>query len=354
MDRGRQEDAGTVTVNDVALAARVSRQTVSNVLNAPQRVTPATRRRVQAAITALGYQPNRAAQALRAHASRLIGYRIRPIRPEALAVILDRFLHAFAEAAREVDHHLLLFAADDADEVTACGRLYSGGAVDGFVLLDLDYDDPRPAQLARLGAPFASFGRTGDDYPWVDVDNAAGTELATEHLVASGHRRIGFVGVPAGDRIGDDRAAGWRRAMDRHRLSTTGLDRRTTDHLDEGAAATAELLAAEAPTAIVAATDVFAVGAQRAAQRHGLRLGQDLAVTGFDDTPTAAVLGLTSVRQPVESAARAMMALLLPLLRGAPDDPPPETGAASGRVLLAPELVVRDSSRSRPGTDAER
>lgn len=340
MDRTRR-GSGPVTVHDVAVAAGVSRQTVSNVLNAPERVNPATRDRVRAAIESLGYQPNRAAQALRAHASRLIGYRIRPNRPDALVAILDRFLHAFSEAARAVDHHLLLFAADDADEVAACGRLLSGGAVDGFVLLDIDYRDPRPAAIAALGAPFASFGRTTDAYPWVDVDNAAGTEAATAHLIAAGHQRIGFVGVPAGDRIGDDRHAGWHRAMSAHGLDP-GRIRRVPDSIAAGDRAAAELLAGPVPpTAIVAATDVFAVGAWRAVERRGLRPGRDVAITGFDDTPTADVLGLTSVRQPVEEVARAMMAVLLPQLPGAPADVAP--APAAGR-LLAPELVVRSST----------
>ncbi|MEV0841558.1 substrate-binding domain-containing protein [Actinocatenispora sera] len=331
---------GPVTVHDVAVAAGVSRQTVSNVVNAPERVSPATRQRVQAVIDELGYQPNRAARALRAHASRLIGYRIRPNRPDALAAILDRFLHAFAEAARDLDHHLLLFAAAEADEVAACDRLLRSGAVDGFVLTDLDYRDRRPAAMAALDAPFASFGRTGDEFVWVDVDNAAGTERATEHLVAAGHRRIGYVGVPAGDRIGDDRESGWRTAMRRHGLDE-GFARHAADSIEAGAQAGGELLdTADPPTAIVAATDVFAVGVLRAAGQRGLRVGPDLAVCGFDDTPTADVLGLTSVRQPVEEVARAMMAVLAPRLPGAPADLPRPPATR----LFVPELVVRGST----------
>jgi LacI family transcriptional regulator len=219
--------------------------------------------------------------------------------------------------------------------------LFQGGAVDGFVLLDIDYADPRPAAIAALGAPFASFGRTADEYPWVDVDNAAGTEQATEHLIAAGHERIAFIGVPDGDRIGDDRAAGWLRVMAAHRLDTT-LTRRVDDSIDAGEHAGAELLdAPEPPTAIVAATDVFAVGTWRAAEKRGRRPGRDLAITGFDDTPTADVLGLTSVRQPVEEVARSMMAVLLPQLPGAPPDVPP--APTPGR-LLPPELIVRASS----------
>ncbi len=336
---------GAPTVHDVAVAAGVSRQTVSNVLNAPGRVNPVTRDRVRAAIETLGYQPNRAAQALRANASRLVGYRIRPNRPDALAAILDRFLHAFSEAARQVDHHLLLFAADDPDEVATCRRLFHSGAVDGFVLLDIGYQDPRPAAIAALGAPFASFGRTDDDFHWVDVDNTSGTAQATEHLIASGHRRIGYIGVPSGDRIGDDRAAGWYRTMNRHGLAVAGLDERAADDIDTGARAAEALLAApEAPTAVVASTDVFAVGVLRAAQYRGLAVGRDLAVTGFDDTPTAAVLGLTSVRQPVEAVARAMTSVLVPRLRSAPAGTGATADERPGGQLLLPELVIRSSS----------
>jgi len=335
------------TVADVAAAAGVSRQTVSNVLNAPQRVRPETRERVEEAISALGYQPNRAARALRVQASRLIGYRIEPERSESLASIHDRFLHALAEAGREADHHLLLFTADDhEDELAACARLYRTAGVDGFVLYGLDHGDPRPQALLRLGAPFAAFGRSDfdSDHPWVDVDGAAGTAAAVDHLVARGHRRIAFLGWPEGSQVGDHRAAGWRSALDKHGLlaGATHLEVRGEDSVAGGAALAGYLLDRDAaPTAIVAVSDTLAVGVMHTARARGLAVGPDLAVVGFDDTPTARVMELSSVRQPIEAVGRAVIRALLEYLPSGPGNPDPDH--STGR-LLGPTLVVRASS----------
>jgi LacI family transcriptional regulator len=321
------------TVEDVALAAGVSRQTVSNVLNAPQRVRPETRARVEAAIEQLAYRPNRVAQSLRAATSRMIGYRIEPMHPHALGSMHDRFLHALAEAGRAADHHLLLFTADGAsDEVANVIALHRAGAIDGVVLYGIQFDDPRPPGLREARIPFAAFGRTGADagHPWVDIDNAAGTSAAVEHLVAGGHRRIAFLGYPPGVAVGDRRAEGWRTTLDKHGLldGSRDLDLRGEDSLATGSRLAEALLDRPTPpTAVVAATDTLAAGVLRTVrQRHA-----QLAVVGFDDTPTAGALDLSSVRQPIEAVGHAMIRALL------------GGGEPTGQ-LLAPELIVRASS----------
>ncbi|MQA26321.1 MAG: LacI family DNA-binding transcriptional regulator [Micromonosporaceae bacterium] len=337
-----------VTLDDVATHAGVSRQTVSNVLNAPHRVREGTRERVEAAIARLGYQPNRAARALRAQASRMIGYRIEPVHEESLASIHDRFLHALADAGREADHHLLLFTADDpAGELAACARLFRTGGVDGFVLYGIDHGDARPAALLKVGAPFAVFGRTDSDsgHCWADVDNVAGVADAVDHLIERGHRRVGFVGWPEGSGVGDRRAEGWRAALEEHGLlaDCQRLDAQTHDTIAAGAAAGAKLLdLSDPPTAIVTVTDTLAVGVMRAAQGRGRVIGEDLAVVGFDDTPTARVLGLSSVRQPIEEVGRVIVEMLLARLPGVPHQP--QTAAGPEGRLLRPSLVARGSS----------
>lgn len=317
------------------------------MVNAPHRVRPETRTRVEEAIAALGYQPNRAARALRVAASRLIGYRIEPVHDESMANIHDRFLHALADAGREADHHLLLFTADDAeDELAACARLFRTGGVDGFVIYGIDHGDRRPSALLRLGAPFAAFGRSDHDadHPWVDVDNAAGTAAAVAHLVARGHRRIAFLGWPEGSTVGDRRAEGWRTALDKHGLlaDAHALDVRSEDSVGAGAALTAYLVDRERPpTALVAASDTLAIGAVQTARARGLVVGRDVAIVGFDDTPTARALDLSSVRQPIEAVGRATMRALLDRLPGA--HPAADAREPNGR-LLDPTLVVRASS----------
>jgi DNA-binding LacI/PurR family transcriptional regulator len=330
--------AGAPTASDVAKAAGVSRQTVANVIHTPHRVRPETRQRVERFISELGYQPNRAAQALRFNASRTIGYRIEPLIQGALASIHDRFLHALAEAGREADRHFLVYAArDPAAEIAAAERLHRSGSADAFVLYDVMADDPRPAALLGLGIPFVTFGRTEDGaddlYPWFDIDNIAGIRAVVDHLVQRGHRRVAFVGWPEGTTIGDRRARGWRAAIERHGLlaECAALDARCEDSVAAAAEQAFHLLnLREPPTAFVTATDTLAVGVLRACQRWGLEVGRDVAIVGFDDTPTAAALELSSVRQPIELVGQRIMATLI--------------GAESGGELLEPQLVIRSSS----------
>lgn len=335
--RGRKAPASP-TASDVAKVAGVSRQTVANVLHAPHRVRPETRRDVERIIAELGYRPNRAAQALKFQASRTIGYRIEPVAPGALASIHDRFLHALAEAGREADRHFLVYTAKDAaDEVAAAERLFRSGSADAFVLYDVAVDDPRPAALHDRDVPFATFGHTGTPadagHPWIDVDNVAGMGMAVDHLVHRGHRRIAFVGWPAGLTIGDRRAHGWQAAIERHGLlGVCGpLEARSADSAASAAESALGLLGRrEPPTAFVTATDTLAVGVMRGCQRWGLEVGRDVAVVGFDDSPTAAALELSSVRQPIEAVGRGLIAALL--------------GAPGAGTLLPPELIVRSSS----------
>lgn len=329
------------TQTDVARVAGVSGQTVSNVLRAPERVRPATRARVEQAIAELGYRPNRLAQALRESASRMIGYRIEPLAPGALASIHDRFLHALAEAGGAADHHLVLFAAkDDISEAEAATRMHRAGAADSFVLYDITAEDPRPGALLAAGVPFVAFGRTAEGtegYPWVDVDNVAGIGSAVDHLVHRGHSRIAFIGWPAGQNVGDRRADGFRQAIERHGLTSgPGLETRCEDSVPVAAQAAFHLLEQpDPPTAFVTATDTLAVGVVSAVHRWGLEVGRDVAIVGFDDTPTAAALDLSSIRQPIELVGRRVMAALLD-----PDALPAD------QRLLDPQLVIRGSSAS--------
>ncbi|WP_229841041.1 LacI family DNA-binding transcriptional regulator [Streptomyces brasiliensis] len=347
--------AQSVTISDVAEAAGVSRQTVSNVLNAPDRVRAETRERVTRAIADLGYHPNHMARSLRASSPRMIGCRILPVHAETVAAIQDRFLHALAEAGQECGHHVLLFtAADAAAESEWCTVLWRTGAVSGVVLYDITPDDPRPERLTAAGVPFTAFGRTAADterYSWADVDNAAGTASAVDHLVAAGHRRIGFLGWPEGSSVGDARAHGWLMAMDRHGLlaGSHRLDIRGDDTTTSGTRLMKELLDRPGPpTAVVAATDTLAVGALHTVRDRGLEPGRDVAVVGFDDSPAAAALGLSSVRQPIEEVGRLVMAEVLRLTDRTlgPNGEPP---AEPLHRLLAPELVVRASSAPPQG-----
>ncbi|MFU8850552.1 LacI family DNA-binding transcriptional regulator [Micromonospora sp. SL1-18] len=325
-----------VTIATVARQAQVSRQTVSNVLNAPHIVREETRRRVQEAINALGYRANQAARQMRTGRSRLFAVRIEPTRDGINGSVLDRFLHGLTETADAAGYRVMLYTATDVDhEIATYDDLLSAYDLDGFVLTGTDHGDPRTAWLARREVPFVTFGRPWDDpdsHPWVDVDGAAGTAQATRRLLDAGHRRIAFIGWPAGSGVGDDRRAGWRTTMAAAGLDGAAPYRETEDGIDQGEREMRHLLAAdEPPTAVVCVSDSLALGALRAVRDTAV----PVAVTGFDDTPVAAAIGLTSVSQPLAAAAGRCVELLTGLLDGQPTDP---------HVLLSPTLVLRHTA----------
>lgn len=338
-----REVAGPVqkrpTLVTVAQAAGVSRQTVSNVLNAPARVQPQTRDRVQAVINDLRYRPSQAARQLRTQRSRTLGLRMEDQSDGINGAVLDQFLHAVVAGAQTAGYRVLLYVSDDdAGETRTHAELLDTAQVDAFILTSTHHGDPRTEWLAERGVPFSVFGRPWGEptpvHPWVDIDGAAGTRAATEHLLAAGHRRIAFIGWPAGSGVGDDRRSGWRQAIAAAGLPRAEADERgCADSVEGGQSAAQRLLAgADAPTALVCASDSLALGALPVARAAGC------AVIGFDDTPVAAAIGLTTVRQPLVQAAQAALRHVLDGIE------------ASGRPpqvdLLIPELVVRASSRS--------
>lgn len=329
-----------MTISQVATAAGVSRQTVSNVLNAPERVAPGTAERVRQAIDRLGYRPNRAARNLRERASRCIGFRINSL--AGVSNLLDRFLHPLVEAAESADYHVLLFTPIAvADEMAAYHDLIRTGTVDGFVLADVGPGDRRLPWLAERGIPFVCFGRPWEQedggFTWVDVDGAYGLGQTVEMLASRGHRRIAYLGWPDGTGFGCERRKGWEAAMDRLGLEAADeLVATSTEDVSAAAEQARRLLALrDPPTAFACGSDTHAVGARFAG-------GTDpegrpcVEVVGYDDSPAASLMSppMSSVRQPLAEVTRNIVGLLASRIQH-PDAP------AEG-VLLRPELVVRE------------
>jgi DNA-binding LacI/PurR family transcriptional regulator len=330
------------TLADVAELAGVSRQTVSNAVNNPDLLRTDTLARVQDAIEALGYSPNRAARNLRTRASHLIGMRIGPAQEGTANATMDRFVHSLVETSREAGYHVLLFAGDGEDPLAGYDDLLRSTAVDAFVVTDTYLGNPQAVWLEQRRAPFVAFGRPWDHpdarHPWVDVDGAAGTDLATSHLLDRGHQRVAWIGWRKDSRIGEDRRAGWSRALHSRGLPTSGLASRVEDTVASGREASAVLLDEAQPTAFVCASDTLAMGVLHTLRDRGLTAGREMSVVGFDDSQVAQVVppGLTSVRQPLEDVAVEIVKALEGLLAH------PPTVAAS--TLLVPSLALRGSS----------
>ena len=202
------------TLASLAAELGVSRQTISNVINSPDRVKPATLERVRAAIEAAGYRPSAAARQLRTRRSMNLGMRLMPATDGINGSILDRFLHALTESAQDAGYRLTLFCADShEDEVLQYGELLNVAGIDAFILTSSSRNDVRTKWLQDNGTPFAVFGRPwetapGDDaarHPWVDIDGAAGTAEAVTMLTGQGHTHIAFLGWQDGGPVGEDR-----------------------------------------------------------------------------------------------------------------------------------------------------
>jgi DNA-binding LacI/PurR family transcriptional regulator len=325
------------TLGSVAALAGVSKQTVSNVINSPNIVREETANKVLAAIDELEYRPHRAAAQLRTRRSRVLGLRVQDRFADA---VFDRFLHALTTASGALDYRIMLYtAADDDAEIRAYDELFDRWDIDGFVLTGTHAGDERAAYLESLGVPFVSFGRPWDEsghHAWVDVDGASGTRRATEHLIANGHRRIGFLGWPDSSGVGVDRLSGWSTAIAAAGLPMLEPSRAINDAA-HGRSAAATLLERGQPTAIVCASDVLALGAISEIASRGMKIGEEIAVIGFDDTDISEVSGLSSLAQPLSDVAAHVARLIAALL----EDP---SAGAQYQVLLPPNLIVRSSS----------
>jgi DNA-binding LacI/PurR family transcriptional regulator len=338
-----------VTLKEVARHAGVSYQTVSKVINHQTQVSKETERRIWESVHTLGYRPNLIARSLRSQRSNMIGYSWEHTPPDQANPILDRFLQSMATAAENAHYHLLAFPHRPGNAwINAYQELIDTNRVDGFVLSSVEFDDRRVQFLKEREFPFVAFGRSNSDwdFAYVDVDGGAGMRMVAEHLIQQGHRRFGVLAWPEGSRVGQNRMEGLQAALAEARMSISEqLLSRGEGVFQFGWQATRrwlDLPVEQRPTAIIAMNDIMAIGAMRAAQDCGLKVGSDLAITGFDDAPMVQYLNppLTSVRQPAWEVGEKVMELLLAELRG---ERPPER-----HILLAPQLIVRESSCCSP------
>ncbi len=328
-------------IKDVAAAAGVSTQTVSNVVNRRGRFAGATRDRVLAEVARLGYRPHGAAQNLRYQRTMLLGL---PLTADILLpgnVVMAEFLQASVAAAADIGYQVVV--SGGADSAAGIDAMIAEARVDAFLLADLDDGDLRLATVLAAQAPFACFGRTppGQPQSWVDIDNAGAVRAVVAHLVDRGHREFAYVGY-SDQRFWDvARERGFELGL---RAAGVAVGPR---HLHRVTQATAGevvrdfLREPRRPTAVVTGSDALAVAVYAAAAAEGLQVGNDLAVTGFDGSALgrALVPSLTSAVIPVEEVARSVV-------RRAVDEIDGQTGLP-GQLLTA-RLVVGDSSAGPP------
>src|SRR5512143_2076667 len=256
-----------VTLKDVANSAGVSYQTVSKVINHQVQVTRETEQRIWQAVEALKYRPNHIARALRSRRSHTIGYSWAPFPHDQANPILDQFLQSIFEAAEERGYYLLCFPyhADPQEHLSTYCELIDTGRVDGFIISNVEYQDPRGLKLMERNFPFVAFGHSDPEltFPWIDVDGAAGVAMAVNHLLDLGHTRIAALAWSEDSRTGNDRMGGYFQA-----LRAAGITpepcwiARGEGRFSFGYQATLELLHLHEqvrPTALVALNDAMAI-----------------------------------------------------------------------------------------------
>lgn len=329
-----------VTLKTIAELAGVHVSTVSRALNPEEadKVHPATLRRVRALAEELDYEPDPWGRSLRTRRSMSIGLLL----PRLIDGVLALMFEAAEDRARAHGYQAVTSSTRDRpDEQARLVAALLERRVDGLILATTLIDDPLLDQLDE-DVPFVLMNRSSDAHLSVAGDDVAGGRLATTHLLEQGHTRIAMVSGPRNVSTAANRTAGYREALsayqvpvdddlvvwssfvaeDAHRDIAPLLDR--PDRPDR-------------PTAVVAVNDATAIGVLAAARDRGLRVPEDLAVVGYNDSPIAGMLPvpLSSVHVPLEHMGTLAVDLLISRLKG----------EAPRSITLMPELVVRSSSR---------
>ena len=313
------------TVTDVARLAGVSPMTVSRVVNRDSRVLPATRDRVEQAIAALGYVPNPAARSLAGRKQ----CRIALLHSNPSAAYLSEFLVGSLAGAAAADAQLVVELWNGAEVPATLARRLKDSRIDAVLLPPPLCDDALLiAALAGAGLPMAQIA-TGQPCPRslaVTIDDADAARAMTAHLIALGHRRIGFIVGSPDQTASALRLAGYRRALaeagiaaDEHLIVAGDFSYRS------GLDAAETLLAqANRPTAIFASNDDMAAAVVAVAHRRHLDVPGALSVCGFDDSAMATTIWpeLTTVRQPIAEMARRATLMLGEAVRASPGSQP--------------------------------
>ncbi len=338
----------TVTLADIARVAQVSVSTVSRVLSNPNYpIKEENRQRILKLAEEMGYKPNLVARSLQSNRSHLVG------------VIVDRMQSPFAAATvqgiqdglRNVGYSVSIAYSnrDQALAIEAINSFYSR-QVDGIVILNSWLHTYNDAILSLQDRPFVFVNRVFGNclHNCVGPGDYSGAQLATEHLVNLGHRRVGYVNGMKDWIEAQNRLSGYWDALLKHGLP---VDETLIKHgdwgVDSGYQAAQELLALEErPTAIFAANDIMALGAMYAIQEAGLKIPTDVAVVGYDDRDFAAWLrpALTTIRMPSYEMGQAAARSLLKQIAG--EEPEDAT-------QIPGELIIRESCGANRFKDVE-
>jgi LacI family transcriptional regulator len=337
-DKGVRERVNKITIADVAREAGVSRQTVSRVLNDKSEIRASTRESVMQVIERLGYSPSGIARSLATNKTLTVGLVV----PDITNPFFPEIARGVEDVVRERGYEMFLCnSVEDPGREEHVLRALEDKRVDGTIICSSRLPDgrlfprlrqQRTAVLVNRLAPPELAGT-------VRVEDAEGTEQAVNHLLAGGHRVIGFLCGPSNSHSAKERARGFEAALSagEYRLDQD-LMRPCPPNLDGGYEAALALLSEHSGIdGLVCYNDLVAVGALRACIELGLRVPDDVAVVGCDDIMVAGLLSpaLTTLRVPKYEIGASAARMLLDRI-----------GERRGKseVLLRPKLIVRESA----------
>lgn len=334
--------ARRVRITDIARLADVSPGTVSRVVNNQQGVGAHTRERVLNLIEEHGYRASFAAQNLATGSAFALGV-VFPLLTSELVIhpVFPELLGAVGDAAGAAGYSLTLLSMPASSRDDRVLAEVSRGRIDGLLLPDVRRGDELLEWLVEREFPTVVVGHRDDRVAWVDSDHDEAVYELTMQLIDAGHERIAFVNGPESLHACALRRSGYERA-----LRARGRDVRQELELsgpfssEFGIEALTSILERSrvAPTAVVAGSDLIAAGCIEALRARGLKVPDDVAVTGFDDQPLAEHVQppLTTVRVPISEMGRTAVDMLLRLVAGEPLRPQ--------TVVLPSEIVIRESS----------
>ena len=338
------------TIRDVAKQLNLSITTVSRALDGYDDVAENTRQLVIQTARAMGYVPNRAARQLRRQRSDTIGYILPASAPQFSDPFFAEFITGLGDQASSQNFDLLVSTASPASETeqSAYQRWAHGRKVDGVILNRMRLYDWRVQFLHQVKLPFVSLERSLDpiDYPCIEVDGASGFEKMLDCLVQIGHRRIAYVSGPPDLKTQSDRLTGYRQGLENAGIPFDPGLVMSGDTTRTGGYQAAKILLGlpDPPTAISCFNDLTAIGVLHAANELGLKVGRDLAVTGFDGIADSehTLPPLTTLDQPLYEIARQLVTMLIAQING--------EFLAEQCVRFQPQLILRQStSREEDG-----
>lgn len=338
---GNGEIPVKVTIYDVAREADVSLATVSRVINNSANVKESTRRRVQAAIDRLGFEPNLVASALMTKRTRLIALLV----PDISNPFYAEVAWGVEDGAAEMAYNCVICnVGGDTDKQAEYVTVLRRKGIDGIIFGTANHDDELVLELSRGGYPMTLMAR---DVPAaranrVLVDDGAGGALAARHLLRLGHRRPAMLTEPERIHSSRERARGFEAVFAEAGVRPRMLAADGSD-IKAGREIGAHLFSQpDPPTAVFAANDLLALGVMQAARDAGLRIPEDVSIIGFDGTVMADVAQppLTTIVQPMRDMGQAAVKLLLDSL---------QEGAPLRKLVMEPQLRIGSTS-ARPAT----